>query len=236
MAISNQFAGPPWGISFRYADGTFPEIAKVTGPQSAFVPNDTPQRWQDVGLNFLGGGFLNPPALVVSYSTNVNAASGAILDIDHDDVWKIEARNGQTQVVATLILTTSSPNTGNALATYWSIVRTNADIYSVLITLTSSEPTPGFAFDNFSTTNLPTPVAARLSTQVVSDQVSLQITGTRSAIYSIERSGSLVGSNWTPVATTVLSLGFVLPSSPFTFTNFESTTLTQRFYRAVGYR
>jgi len=239
MMISNQFAGPPFFMRFQYEDGTYPQIAVVGAPRTAFTPGDNPAVWQDVGTRFLtDDGVIRdrPPPLIVTFGTTLSAVSGAILDIDGDQTWRIQTRNVGGVVGATLNLTTNSPGTGSQLATYWSIVRTNADIASLRIVYTGESGAPGFALDNFSTTNLPIPAPAQLTTRVVSNRVSIDVTGTPSAVYSIQRAGSLTGSNWTPVATAALPAVFVLPRSPFTFTNFESTTATQRFYRAVGYQ
>jgi hypothetical protein len=241
MVISNQFAGAPFNIRFQYEDGTYPQIARVGTPYTAFKPNDNPAVLQGVGSYFLtddglvrAGG--RPPALIVTFAQPTAVVSGAILDVDGDQSWRIDARNNAGVIGTTLILSvTNNPNSGNGIATYWSIVRSNADISSLRIAYTGGIDLPGFAFDNFSTTNLPTPVPARLTT-IVSNRVSLGITGTVSGVYSIEHAGLLPGSNWAPVVHSVLPPSFVLPSASFTFTNFESTTATQRFYRAVGYQ
>jgi hypothetical protein len=236
MMISNQFAGPPFFMRFQYEDGTYPQIAIAGAPRTAFTPGDNPAVWQDVGTHFLtDDGTIRdvPPPLIVTFTTNVAAVSGAILDIDQDQAWRIQTRNVGGVVGTTLNINTNNPGTGSRVATYWSLVRSNADIASLRIVYTGPNA-PGFALDNFSTTGLQAPAAAQLSAHVVSDRVSLEFTGTPSAVYSIHEAGAL-GTNWTPVTTTVLPPSFVLPRSPFTFTNFESTTATQRFYRAIGY-
>lgn len=119
MALSNQFLAS-YGVSFIFTNGTFPHIAKVGPPGTAFWgvnPSqgpDQPRAVQNVGAYFLTddgsiGGGAQPVPLLISYTTPAAAASGAILDIDYTDAWRIEARNSQTQVVTTVNLTTSSP-------------------------------------------------------------------------------------------------------------------------------
>jgi hypothetical protein len=246
-AISNQFAVSPYGVSFRFEDGSYPVIRRVggniNGKPTAFKgwPNDTgyntPAPGQNVGTNFISDDAQvdAPPApFVITYSVPVSSASAFILDVDHFEAWDIYARDSQTQMVASVHLEHDTPGTGDGVATPFSFNRPTADIKSIRIVFTGNtneQPKVGLAFDSFSPASaLVTPAPAMLSLAVQATNVSMVITGTPQAVYAIEAIGnpSATNTNWLPITSVVL------PVSPFTLTNFETLTATQRFYRAVG--
>jgi hypothetical protein len=113
--ISTQYSALPFGVSFQIVDADkqfvgFPRIAKVGHPETAFVgcPGaDTPLPNQGVGLSFLTDDDKIGLAgnLLVTYSTPVVHASGAILDVDRHEEgtfeeWTITARNAAGATVA----------------------------------------------------------------------------------------------------------------------------------------
>jgi hypothetical protein len=241
--ISNQFAVAPYGVSFQFEDGSYPVIRRVggniNGKATAFkgYPNDTgyntPAPGQNVGTNFLSDDAKvdAPPApFVISYTAPVASASGFILDVDHYEAWDLYARDSQSQVIGTVHLEHDTPGTGDGVATPFSFSRPAADIKSIRIVFTGNtneQPRVGLAFDSFSPAlPLITPAPARLSLSVETTNISMVITGTPQAVYAVETSGS--PGNWRPLTSVVL------PASPFTLTNFDVLTTTQRLYRAVG--
>lgn len=237
MAVSNQFL-QGFGVTFAFTNGAFPHIAKVGAPGTAFWginPSqgpDQPRAAQNVGSYFLtddgligGGG--QPPPLLISYATATAAASGAILDIDYTDAWRIEARNSATQVVATVNLTTSSPNAGDGLATYWSIVRTNADIHSILISYTGTVASPGLAFDAFSPALAITP--ATLGITLTQQVARIEVAGSFGSTYDLQYAASSPSTNWQTLARVALT------NAPEQFfLDYTASNTTRRIYRAVG--
>jgi hypothetical protein len=245
--ISNQFAATPYGVSFRFEDGSYPVIRRVggniNGKPTAFkgYPNDTgyntPAPGQNVGTNFISDDAQvdAPPApFVITYTTPVASASGFILDVDHSEAWDVYARNSQTQVVASVHLEHDTPGTGDGVATPFSFNRPTADIKSIRIVFTGNtneQPNVGLAFDSFSPASpLVTPTPARLELRLQSTNVSMVLSGTPQAVYAIESLGRLdrTSTNWQPVTSVVL------PFSSFALTNLDVLTTTQRLYRAVG--
>ena len=142
LEINNQFRASH-GIVFRLEDGSFPEIALVGAPRTAFAgppsnsgndnPVDSPD--QGIGASFLTDdgilGSFNPPPLLVEYDPPTSEASGVILDTDSDESFAIEARDALGSVLQTVTIQAGDAGTGDGLATLWSIQRADADIYSI---------------------------------------------------------------------------------------------------------
>jgi|ERR1043166_7570404 hypothetical protein len=238
MVISNQFL-QPFGVSFRFENGTYPQIAQVGAPPTAFwgPPNNTSADrvvdGQNVGTNFLtDDGVIGeaPPPLIITYSSAVAQTSGFILDIDRQEAWDVEARNSLTQIVARVHLGARAPFTGDGVATPWSFNRPSADIHSVRILYTGdTNDNPGLAFDNFSPAAArPMAEPARLALQIFTNLPRLSVEGMVGAVYEIQTTTSLPSTNWTALTS------IVLPSSPFSLTNVVTTNSAQRYYRALG--
>lgn len=242
MLISNQYAAA-FGISFQFADGSFPVIRRVggniNGNPTAFYgwPNDTsdngPAPGQNVGICFItDDDVVNapPPPLIISYAQPVAAASAFILDIDQREAWDVYAYNSATQALAVVHLEHDTRYTGDGIATPWSFRRPTADIASIRVVFAgNTNDNVGLAFDSFSTsTPLPTPAPPRLTLSLVSNKVSLVLTGTVAAVYGIEAANSPSSTNWTPVTSVVLLTNSVA------VTNVENVGNSPRFYRAVG--
>lgn len=234
MVISNQFQAA-FGVSFAFTNGAFPRIAQVGLPRTAFYSSpygaDTPAPGQNCGTFFLtdnGNVGKPPPPLIVSYSTNVSAVSGVILDLDQQEAWNIEARNG-TNILAIVHLTTSSPNAGNGRAVPWKFQRATNDITSIWITYTGATNVDvGLAFDNFSpalSIAPPTLNAFSISNGVM----SLTVAAIFGQTCRVEYATSPISTNW-QVLTNV-----VLTNTPtWTVSDSSWTNTARRFYRAVG--
>ena len=153
LLISNQFQAS-LGISFVMEDASFPRLAQVGPPKTAFNGfggPDQPAPGVDVGQFFLtDDGVVGspPPPLLVNYATPVEAASGIIIDIDFSEQWTIEAKDAMSNVLATQVLA----GNGNGSATPF-----NFDVGMPLISQIriaySGQITNnvGLAFDNFLT-------------------------------------------------------------------------------------
>ncbi len=171
MEISDQFKAS-YGVTFRMSDGSFPLLAKIGEPRTAFAgyPNDggpdMPAPEQGVGQYFLtddGSVGTSGAMLIVDYVTPVKAASGVILDIDGrstgqftwgggDEQWTIQARDVHGTVVAQEVLTAGALKTGDGMATPW-IIKVDSEIISSIsfqYTGTKFMMDVGLAFDNFS--------------------------------------------------------------------------------------
>ncbi len=243
--VSDQFKVAPFGVSFRFTDGSFPVIRKVggfnssTGKPSAFygwpngTGNNTPAPGQNVGKFFLTDDrSVNdpPPPLVVTYEQAVAAASAFILDIDGNEAWDVYARNSDGQVIAQVHLEHDTPGTGDGIATPWSFSRPSADIKSIRIVYSGNpNANVGLAFDNFSPSTPLTPSGlAKVAINTTNGTVTLGITGTTSALYYIEAATSLEGP-WQVIT----SIVFPADSSEIVLTDIEPLS-ARRFYRVRG--
>jgi len=154
------------GVTFIYEDGTFPILAQVGAPETAFFQDDTvdPAIASQVGQFFLtdpDGTIAGPTSsLLVQYSPPTGSASGAILDIDGastggalagDEQWTIEAIDASGAVLQTVVLTAGDPGTGDGTASAWSIDVGVAAISQIRFSSTGDAPASasGFAMDNF---------------------------------------------------------------------------------------
>jgi len=153
LMISNQFQAS-LGISFIMENGTFPQLAQVGPPKTAFNVfggPDLPAPGVDVGQFFLtDDGVVGspPPPLLVNYATPVQAATGVIIDIDFTEQWTIEARDALANVLATQVLTSG----GNGSVTPFNFDAGMPLISQIRIAYTGALTNNiGLAFDNFLT-------------------------------------------------------------------------------------
>ena len=154
LVISNEFQAT-LGVSFSLEDGTFPQLARVGAPRTAFTGfggPDLPAPGVDVGQFFLTDDGVvsgSPSALLVDYVVPMTGASGVILDIDGNEEWTVEAKDALGTVLATVIL---GPM-GNGTATSFSFDVGSPLISQIRIAFTGSGGAIGLAFDNFLTTS-----------------------------------------------------------------------------------
>jgi len=234
LIISNQFWNSH-GVSFHYTDGTYPIIAKLGGAApTAFwgPPNsmraDQPATNQNCGSFFLtdGGGVDAPPVpLLIELQQPVASAYGEIIDI-FSDMWTVEALNQQTQVIASVVMDNTSPNSGDGKAAPWSFSRPSADIYSLRIINSSTNAAVGWALDNLCL-GLPF-LPATLRAQHAPQGVEISIGGTFGKNYELQYADSVFATNWQTLKTVLLTNAptqYVIDSAP--------TNTPRRFYRAV---
>jgi hypothetical protein len=156
--ISDQFRAE-FGVSFALENGTLPKIAQVGEPATAFEPDDNPREGQGIGSFFLtedGEVFngLDASPLIVTFDTPTSAASGQILDIDFGEVFLVEARDADGNVLEETTVSDGDPGTGNRNAAVWSFERESADVYSIRLSGTRRRAGGfGLGFDNFNPTS-----------------------------------------------------------------------------------
>ena len=154
LLINDQFE-ESLGISFILEDGTFPRLAEVGRPTTAFEPRDTPDEDQGIGSFFLTDDGLvtagDASPLLVTFSTPVDSATGVVLDIDFSETFTITAYDSAGQVVEEIVLTAGDDGTGDGVATPWSFRRADADVASIRFAGTRDSGRFGLAFDNFAT-------------------------------------------------------------------------------------
>jgi hypothetical protein len=165
LPIGNQFPN----AKFRLEGDGFPVLAEVGGPATAFfgppgsTSNDTPVAGTDIGNFFLtdDGMIPSPPEhLIITFKQRVSGLGGDLLDVDNQEVWKIEARDQNGNVIETKTISDGDPNTGDGVATHFSFSHASNDIKSVRIVYDGVDPHAGFAFDNMSATQMvPLPAA-----------------------------------------------------------------------------
>jgi hypothetical protein len=115
---------------------------------------DTPAPNQDIGTFFLTDdgrmAGLNAPPLIVLYDPPTSAASGVVMDIDFNETFTIEARDAAGAILQSVVIKAGDPNTGDGMATRWSIDRESADIHSIrFIGRRTAAGGFGLGFDNF---------------------------------------------------------------------------------------
>lgn len=157
--ISNQFL-ESHGVSFRFEDGSHPELAKVGAPLTAFSgpPNNSgadtvadPDRNGQFFITDDGVVGAPPPPLLIDYVFPVAAASGEILDISGGEAWRIEALDSSGVVIDSMDLTDSDPTAGDGIATPWRVTSNEFDIHQIRISdIGTKTDRVGLAFDNFS--------------------------------------------------------------------------------------
>jgi len=167
MSISNQFQAS-LGIRFKNSDGSSPIIVQTGSPGFAFTSaygDDTPAPGEDPGSSFMLNISTNGPTsdLIAGYSLPETDVGGVILDIDGAEAWTIHALNASNVTIDTLVLDTTSPHTGDALATPWAFHHASADISAVRFIFTGAQSsTTGVAFDNFTFDTVPEPTTVAL--------------------------------------------------------------------------
>jgi len=160
-AISDQFESV-FGVRFSMESGAGPLLAAVGGPETGFLGyNDTPDLpapSANSGSFFLtddGVVGAAPSALIIDYVTPVSAASAAILDIDQQEAWQIDARDKDGNIIDTMQLNWLSLGAGNGLASYWLFSHQSNDIFSIRISYVGlTQKGIGLAFDNFWTDSI----------------------------------------------------------------------------------
>lgn len=160
-AISNQFESL-YGVRFSMESGPGPLLAAIGGPETGFLGYDNipdqPAPSANAGSFFLtddGVVGAPPSALIIDYVTPVSAASAAILDIDQQEGWQIDARDKDGNIIDTMQLNYLSTGAGNGLATYWLFSHQANDIYSIRISYIGlTQKGVGLAFDNFWTDSI----------------------------------------------------------------------------------
>ena len=86
----------------------------------------------------------------MNYTTPTMAASGVILDIDFNESFLIQARDGSGNVLESISISAGDPGTGNGIATLWSFSRPSADVVSIRFAGTRTAGGAfGLGFDNF---------------------------------------------------------------------------------------
>ncbi|MCI0439018.1 MAG: Ig-like domain-containing protein, partial [Chloroflexi bacterium] len=156
MSISDQYLDT-LGVSFAHEDGSFPVIAQVGEPLTAFQGfdggADQPELSQGAGDFFLtDDGLLDGPPLsplLITFEKPVMFVEGFILDVDGTERWTVQARNANGEALETILVSSSDPTAGDGLASVWGFNRATPDIYSIRIEYSGTQQTDvGFAFDN----------------------------------------------------------------------------------------
>lgn len=194
LVITDQFE-EEFGVTFSLANGGNPVLAEVGNPQTAFVPSDTPLPGQGIGQYFLtddGAVAGAPPDLVITYTVPVSSASGDILDIDFSESWRITAFDESDVELTSIDLDTSSPGTGNQIATRWAINVGTESIKKIIIAFTGVGSQIGLAFDNFAPTS--DTAGAEIPVRAYT-AVELEFDSIEGRAYRVE--SSLDGNSWT---------------------------------------
>lgn len=134
LVITDQFEASN-GVVFEFGT-TGPRIAQVGAPRTAFAPNDTIQPSEGIGEFFLTDDGLttglNVAPIIMRYTSQTSAAvSGQVLDLDFDETFTIQALNAAGDILDTVTLQAGDPETGDQLATPWSITRAEGDIAAI---------------------------------------------------------------------------------------------------------
>jgi len=231
MAISNQFR-PYYGVSFRAPGGGFPALARVGWPEAAFDRNgdtesDTVRSNQ---VNAIGSFHLSHRAsgtnvIIMDYDGPVSQVRGYALDIDYSETLTILAYSDSTSTnpVETLILTTSTPNTGDGIATSWSLVRPTPDIRRIEL-VCKGPMGHDLLYSNY------TPPPAEPAALELKLYPGLTIHGIVGRPYRIEYADVLdrtdTSTNWHALTT------IFLPTSPYLFMDKTPASSPERYYRA----
>ena len=231
MAISNQFRAY-YGVTFRSPGGDFPALARVGWPEGAFDRNgdaesDTVQSSQ---ANAIGNFYLSHRAsgtnvIIMDFDGPVSQVRGYTLDIDNNETLTILAYGDSTSTnpLQTLVLTTSTPNTGDGIATSWSLVRPTPDIRRV--ELVCKGP---MGHDLLYSNYMPPP--AEPAVLELRLYPGLTIQGSVGRPYRIDYADKLdrtdTSTNWHALTT------IFLPTSPYLFMDRTSASTPERYYRA----
>jgi hypothetical protein len=127
---------------------------------------------------------------------------------------------------------TSSNRTSELASTFWSFHHSTRDIRQIRFRETRSSSDANVAFDSFESDSEPPPVPE--PTLDLHTFAGVTITGVVGRPYRIDYADKITGGSTTdPINWSVLTNLF-LPSSPFRFIDFTSTSATPRYYRAVS--
>ncbi|MGJ8639360.1 MAG: tandem-95 repeat protein [Opitutaceae bacterium] len=148
------------GISFTLeGDGDGPVLAQVGSPQIAFegfeLLADQPAPGQNVGQFFLtDDGIVSgaPESIIIDLVNPSSSMSGTLIDIDGAEAWRIEAFDENDRLVDIDLIDIDSFNSGEGLATSWSMTSIVENIIKVRLSWNGSQQSGGVgvAFDNFS--------------------------------------------------------------------------------------
>jgi len=182
MEIHDQFKNTH-GVIFSLSNGGNPKLAKVGPPRTAFegyqLEADNPAPNQNVGQHFLTyDKEESEPAgdLIITYVNPVKSATGVIIDIDGSEKWEIIAYDTDGNKIKQVSLQAGDENTGEGIASQWSLDVESDSIKSIKIsgTLNQSSSALGLAFDNFSPSSSSfAPIANAGSDQIVKEEVIL---------------------------------------------------------------
>ncbi|WP_444893819.1 hypothetical protein ACJJIE_05355 [Microbulbifer sp. TRSA001] len=158
LEISTQFE-EKYGVSFSMSDGTFPRIAEVGYPRTAFIgPNnsyDTPDAAHDVGGFFLtDNSSLGLKAdLIIDFKDAVSASSGVLLDVDFEEEWTISVYDDHNfnNKIDEIFISDRASGAGDGVATAWSFEHKEKDIKRIVFSGTKpNQDLFGLGFDHFS--------------------------------------------------------------------------------------
>lgn len=199
LVISNQFVSSH-GVSFRFENGSFPRLAEVGSPMTAFsgeqYGDDAVAGGQQVGQFFLtddGVVGAPPPPMIVTYATPVAAASGVLLDIDWDEQWTITAHDGTSNEIGRVTLFDGDPGTGNGIVSPWVFDLAETNIYFIRFSVTDVSGSTGLAFDNFSPASSLVPSDIELG---IMTAVELWWNAVPGLFYQVQYSTNLMATNW----------------------------------------
>ncbi len=157
LVISDQFLAA-YGVEFSLENGGSPVLAQVGDPRTAFqgynLLPDQPAPGTHAGQFFLtdDGVVAGPPsALLIEYTTEVNAVGADIIDIDGTEEWTVEAFNNIGDNIGSIVLGPNNLLDGSA--THWSFDFGAPLIKSLRLSYTGSQNVVGLAFDNFTPTS-----------------------------------------------------------------------------------
>ncbi len=171
LIISDQFE-EAFGLTFELEGGGHPVLAEIGAPQTAFAgpgpgqTQDTPAPGVDMGRFFitddgvLGSNLISPP-LILRFSTPIDSFAGCIVDVDFGEVFILEARDSNENVLVTDTLraadpftgTPADPGTGDGLLTCWgfNLPGCEGSIYSIKFSGTRVQSGGfGLGMDHFS--------------------------------------------------------------------------------------
>jgi hypothetical protein len=155
LTIDNQYAS--LGVTFSLGNGSSPVLAKVGSPRTAFegynLLDDQPAPGSNTGEWFLtdDGVISGPPSpLKIQYATDVQSASGVLLDIDGQEQWTVQAFDASgVQVGSDQVLGPNNSLEGSA--TTWSFQFGAPVIRLIILSYSGNQSSGvGLAFDNFS--------------------------------------------------------------------------------------